>query len=250
MERLREDILSGALPPGAKLPPERVLAQDFALSRPIVREVLRGLQERGLVEILPARGTFVRAPSAADGARSLESYYRHRNATAREVMDARLMLETHAVRLAATHATAADVHALEQCQEEADHAQSVVERARIDIAFHGLLARASHNTVIETMFASITGLTFELMLRSHSDPQVVLRGMPLHRRIVDAIRAHQAGEAETAMREHLELAATLYGTDYERSVEAVAQRVLGPDVSLDGLLDEVTRRVEAAAQAS
>jgi DNA-binding FadR family transcriptional regulator len=145
---------------------ERVLAQDFAPSRPIVREVLRGLQERGLVEILPARGTFVRAPSAADDVRSLESYYRRRNATAREVMDARLMLETHAVRLAARSATAADIHALEQCQREADHAETVVDRARNDIAFHGLLARASHNTVIETMFASLTGLAFELMLRS------------------------------------------------------------------------------------
>jgi GntR family transcriptional repressor for pyruvate dehydrogenase complex len=250
MERLRDDILSGALPAGAKLPPERVLAQDFALSRPIVREVLRGLQESGLVEILPARGTFVRAPRAADGVRSLESYYRRRNATAREVMDARLMLETHAVRLAAVNATAADVHALEQCQDEADHAETVVERARNDIAFHGLLARAAHNTVVETMFASITGLTFELMLRSQADPQVVLRGMPLHRRIIDAIRAQEPGDAEAAMREHLELAATLYGSDYDRSVEAVAQRVLGPHVSLDGLLDEVTRRVEAAASAS
>jgi DNA-binding FadR family transcriptional regulator len=127
MERLRDEILSGELPAGSKLPPERVLAQDFALSRPIVREVLRGVQERGLVEILPARGTFVRAPSAADGVRSLESYYRRRNATAREVMDARLMLEIHAVRLAALNATAADVHALEQCQRDADDAQTVVD---------------------------------------------------------------------------------------------------------------------------
>jgi GntR family transcriptional regulator, transcriptional repressor for pyruvate dehydrogenase complex len=249
-ERLRDEILSGELPAGSKLPPERVLAQDFALSRPIVREVLRGLQERGLVEILPARGTFVRAPSAADGVRSLESYYRRRNATAREVMDARLMLEVHAVRLAALNATAADVHALEQCQRDADDAQTVVDRARNDIAFHGLLARASHNTVIATMFASITGLTFELMLRSQADPQVILRGMPLHRRIIDAIRARAPDDAEAAMREHLELAATLYGSDYDRSVETVAQRVLGPHLSLDGLLDEVTRRVEAAARAS
>jgi GntR family transcriptional regulator, transcriptional repressor for pyruvate dehydrogenase complex len=246
MERLRDDILSGALPAGSKLPPERVLAQDFALSRPIVREVLRGLQERGLVEILPARGTFVRAPSAADGARSLESYYRRRNASAREVMDARLMLEVHAVRLAALHADAADVHALEQCLRDGDDAQTIVDRARNDIAFHGLLARAAHNTVVETMFASITGLTFELMLRSQADPDVVRSGMPYHRRVLEAVRAGDAGAAEAAMRAHLELAASLYGSDYDRGVEGVAQRVLGPGVSLDGLLDELARRAGAA----
>jgi DNA-binding FadR family transcriptional regulator len=254
MARLRHEILSGERPAGSKLPPERVLAQDFALSRPIVREVLRGLEEHGLVDILPARGTFVRAPSAADGVRSIESYYRRRHATAREVMDARLMLETHAARSAALEATPAEVAALEQCLEDGRLADDVVDRARHDVSFHGLIVRASHNTVIETMFASIIALTFELMLRSHADPRVVERGMPLHRGVLDAIRAHDPEAAGAAMREHLELAATLYGSDYDRSVESVArrelERVAGLRVSLDGLLDEVTRRVEAAGRAS
>jgi DNA-binding FadR family transcriptional regulator len=249
-EHLRDEILSGRLEPGAKLPPERSLALEFQLSRPIVREVLAGLQEQGLVEILPARGTFVRSPSAAHGARSLESHYRRRNATAREVMDARLMLETHAVRLAALHATPAEIEAIERVLADNEEAGSVVERARHDITFHGLLARASHNTVIETMFASITGLTFELMLRSQGDPQVISRGMPFHRRVLDALRARDPDAAEEAMRQHLELAATLYGNDYDRSVESVArrelERFLGPNASLDGLLDEVARRVDAA----
>jgi GntR family transcriptional regulator, transcriptional repressor for pyruvate dehydrogenase complex len=246
IEHLRGEILAGRLRPGAKLPPERALAQEFRLSRPIVREVLSGLQEHGLVDILPARGTFVRVPSAADGARSLETHLRRRNATVREVMDARLMLETHAARLAARHADAADLAALERTAADAEAAEGAVERARHDIAFHGLLARASHNTVVETMFASITGLTFELMLRSQADPDVVRRGMPYHRRVLDALRAGDADAAEAAMRAHLELAASLYGSDYERGVEGVAQRVLGPGVSLDGLLDELARRAGAA----
>jgi DNA-binding FadR family transcriptional regulator len=249
-DHLRDQILSGQLAAGTKLAPERVLAQEFGLSRPIVREVLRGLQERGLVEIVPARGTFVRAPSTADGAQSLESHYRRHNATAREVMDARLMLETHSARLAAQRATAADIEALERCVVDAEEAENVIDRARHDIAFHGLLARASHNTVIETMFGSITGLTFELVLRSQADPGVARRGMPFHRRILDAIRAHDPDEAEKAMRGHLELASTLYGSDYDRSVESVArrelQRFLGPHISLEGLLEDVTRRLDAA----
>jgi GntR family transcriptional regulator, transcriptional repressor for pyruvate dehydrogenase complex len=252
-EHLRDGIVSGRLAPGAKLPPERALAQEFRLSRPIVREVLSGLQERGLIEILPARGTFVRAPSAAAGARSLESHYRRRNATAREVMDARLMLETHAARLAAAHATPEEVEALARCVADKEAAETVVERARHDITFHGLLARASHNTVIETMFASITGLTFELMLRSQADPRVAREGMPYHRIVLDAVRRGDPDAAEAGMRKHLELAASLYGGDYDRSVESVArrelERALGPSASLDALLDEVTRRVDAARAA-
>src|SRR5829696_2247481 len=127
LEHLRAEIIAGRLAPGARLPPERALAEEFGLSRPIVREVLSGLQEQALVDIQPARGTFVRAPSAADGARSLESQLRRRNATAREVMDARLMLEAQAARLAALHATDAEVAALERCVADMEAAEGVVE---------------------------------------------------------------------------------------------------------------------------
>jgi DNA-binding FadR family transcriptional regulator len=247
---LIEAIMSGRWAVGAKLPAERELAQDFNLSRPIVREVLRGLHERGLISIIPARGAYVQAPTAAGGAKSLESFYRRRNATAREVMDARLMLETHAARLAATAASDADVRALVICAEDCERSNNVIDRARCDIAFHGLLARASHNTVIETMFASITGLTFELMLRSLSDADVSARGLPFHKQILKAIQARDPDGAEVAMRGHLELAGEMYGEDYDRSVETVArrelQRSLGTQISLDVLLDEVMRRVEDA----
>ncbi len=249
-EHLLDEIVSGRLAPGTKLSPERVLAHEFGLSRPVVREVLRGLQEKGLVDILPARGTFVREPSTIDGARSLESYYRRRNATAREVMESRLMTETHTARLAAARATAADVEVLQRCLTDCETADNVIDRARYDIAFHGLLARASHNTVIETMFGSIASLTFELMLRSHADPQVMSQGLPYHRSILEAVQAGDPDRAERAMRDHLGLAGTLYGDDYDRSVEHVArrefQRFLRGPMTLEGLLDEVVRRFDAA----
>jgi GntR family transcriptional repressor for pyruvate dehydrogenase complex len=241
-EHLVAEIMTGRLAPLAKLPPERQLAQEFGLSRPTVREVLRGLEERGLVEIVPARGSFVRAPNAAAGARSLELHYRRHNATARDVMDARRMLETQTARLSALRATADDVAALERCLSQSEEADNVVDRARHDITFHGLLARTSANPVIETMFASISGLTFELMLRSHADPEVARRGLPYHRRVLEAIVAGDADKAEEAMRAHLDLAATMYGEDYDRSVENLARRelrrFLGPDMSLDRLVDE------------
>lgn len=241
-DHLVAEIMGGRLAPAAKLPAERQLALEFGLSRPIVREVLRGLQERGLVDIVPARGSFVRAPNAADGARSLELHYRRHNATARDVMDARRMLETQTARLSALRATADDLTALEGCLSQSERADNVVERARQDITFHGLLARTSANPVIETMFSSIAGLTFELMLRSHADPDVARRGLPYHRRILDAIRDRDPDEAEAAMRAHLDLAATMYGEDYDRSVENLARRelrrFLGPETSLDRLVDD------------
>lgn len=243
---LLDGIMSGRWPAGEKLPPERLLAQTFGVSRPIVREVLRGLQERGLIEIAAGQGTFVRAPTTADGARSLESYYRRRNATAREVMDARLMLETAAARLAALNADAAEVSAMWRALEDCEKADTVVDGARHDLAFHGMIARASHNPMMDMMFASIAGFTFELMLRSHADPEALKRGLPHHRQIAEAVGAHEPDAAERAMRDHLMLASTMYRDDYERSVDNVARRELAltpsGGVPLDELLNEVQRR--------
>lgn len=247
-EHLLGEIMSGRWPAGDKLPPERLLAQNFGVSRPIVREVLRGLQERGLVQIAAGQGSFVRAPSTADGARSLESYYRRRNATARDVMDARLALETGSARLAALNADAVEIAALRRTLQECESADNVIDGARCDLAFHGLLARASRNPVMDMMFASIAPFTFELMVRSHADAEVVRRGLPQHRLIVDAVERRQPDEAEQAMRDHLNLASTLYGEDYERSVDSLARRDLrlAGGVSLEDLIDRAIRRATGA----
>ncbi|MFI0454256.1 FadR/GntR family transcriptional regulator [Actinomadura sp. 6N118] len=245
---LVDEITSGRLAAGAGLPPERELAQTFGLSRPTVREVLRGLQERGLVEIVPARGTFVRQPSTVDGARSMESLYRRGAVTAHDIMDARLMLETYAARLAAERATPGDVDAIERCAVECEAAAGVLDRAHLDITFHGLIAKASRNAVIETMFGSIAGFTFELMLRSHFDAHVAERGLPYHRSIVDALRAGDGDRAAEAMRAHLTIAADLYGPDYDRSIDSVVRSQfpgLGSPQPLERLLAEVGKRFGA-----
>jgi DNA-binding FadR family transcriptional regulator len=248
---LSEQILTGRLAAGSKLPAERALADEFGVSRPIVREVLHGLQERGLVSILPARGTFVRQASPADGAGVLESFYR-RQATARNLVEARLMLEMYAVGLAAERATPAEIVALERCLRDFDNATHVVDRASHDVAFHGLIAQCTHNAVITTMFASISALTFELMLRSLSDPDVSTAGAPIHHAILDAIRAGDGPAAQAAMERHVGLAGHMFGSDLDAPVDETARRevnrLLGPHVSLDRLLADVGRRqAEAAA---
>lgn len=249
---LLDDILAGRIASGTKLPPERLLAQRFGLSRPIVREVLRSLAERGFVEILPSRGTYVREAHPTDGARSLDTSFRRRNTTVRELSEARHMVETCAAALAAANATQVEVTAMRRCLDDLAMTTQVLEQARLDLAFHALVVRASHNTVIETMYASITTLTFELMLRSLSDRQVRQTGAPWHEGIWQAIRDRDGKAAAAAMQEHLDKAKALYGSDFERSVDQVAQRelqrMLGPSASLEDLLDDIARRHAAFAR--
>src|SRR5512137_2609234 len=59
VQQVEESIQKGALKPGNQLPPERELAEQFAVSRTAVREAVKALREKGLIEIRPGRGTFI-----------------------------------------------------------------------------------------------------------------------------------------------------------------------------------------------
>lgn len=246
---LRDAVLAGRFAPGEKLPSERELAEKFGVSRPTVREVLRGLSDQGLVEIRAARGSFVRKPAVEDGARSLSELYLMRDTTVRELMEVRLMIETHAARGAALHATELEIRAMRLCLDEFSRARHILEAAQLDLVFHSLIVRAAHNTVQETMYSSISALVFEMMLRSLSDREVRSIGAPMHEEVWTAIRDHAPDRAEAVMKEHLTLAESLYGDDYNRSLRALAsrelRRSLGAAASIDAILAEVSRRHDA-----
>jgi GntR family transcriptional regulator, transcriptional repressor for pyruvate dehydrogenase complex len=223
---LEEELLSGRLPVGSRLPSERQLATRLGVSRPVVREVLRTLVERGLLEVSPGRGTFARAMEPNDVAAPMTSVYRRRNATPRDLVEARTMLECEAAALAAERATPAEVEELDALVRAIDVAEDIISKARADVAFHARIARASANPVIETMFLSITGLAFEHMLRSSADPHIPGEANPYHQRVVDAIRDRDRDSARAAMQAHLSVATRRYGADLDYSIEHLARREL------------------------
>ena len=239
---LAERVLAGVLSPDEQLPSERQLAQEFGVSRPMIREALRSLVERGVVRVEPSRGAFVNRPSASRGIRPLDLEYRRRGTTARQLSEARLMLETHAAGLATRHATAADVAILEAAVDRLEASPSPLERVRNDLAFHTALVAAAHNPVIETMFASIQALTVELMVRSAGDAEVVRRSEPYHRLAFEAVRDRDADRASEAMRAHLSIAESTYGDDYDRSLDTTAAhalRLIGSGAGVDEFLRSV-----------
>jgi GntR family transcriptional regulator, transcriptional repressor for pyruvate dehydrogenase complex len=243
LARLSDDVLSGRAGAGTKLPSERELAEQFGVSRPVVREALRGLVARNLVEVRPGRGAFVRAARATDAATEMDALLRRHQPTPRDLVEARTMLEATTASLAATRATETDVRGIADALERFDGASGVVEQARYDLAFHLAVARAAHNPVVETMFGAITGLTIELMLRSLADPGVTRLSVPYHQLILDAILARDPERARTAMSDHLDVASRTYGEDFERSLVSVARRelarLLDPGVTLEALLASV-----------
>ena len=232
-------FLSGTLPSGSPLPSERALSEAFDISRPLVREVLNALQQRGKVEIRAGRGAFVREVGVNDVARAMQSVGVVRAATPRMLVEARISLERQTAALAAERADEAEMLAIERALQAFDSAEHLVERARADIAFHLLIARASGNPVLEIMFGSIATLIFELLLRSLTDPTISRRGIPYHQDILKAIRARDPEAAVAAVSAHIAIAEQTFGDDYDKPLDDIARRELRRALGHDAPVDEI-----------
>lgn len=244
---LTDLILDGGLQSGEKVPSERTLATQSGLSRPVVREVLRTLQARGLIETQPGRGAFVMPADSVNVAGSLDSLARSASATPQHLIEARASLEENTARLAASRITDEELQKLNALSRAFDRADNVIDRARCDLAFHGVLARASHNPVLETMFRAIIPLVFVQQLRSLDDPQILASGAPLHGVVVDALERRDTKAAGAAARQHVELASQMFGDDLERSLDSIARRkvasLLGDSIQLDDVIHDVLRDI-------
>lgn len=241
---LAERVLSGELAADDRLPSERRLALEFGASRPMVREALRSLIERGLIEVEPGRGAFVRGDTGPRRFQPLDLEYRRRGTTARQLSEARLMLESEAAALATANADADDLATLERAVERLESSATPLDRVRNDLTFHTALVAAAHNPVIETMFASIQGLTVELMVRSAGDVKIVRQSEPYHRVAYEAIRDRNPMAARAAIQAHLSIAASSYGDDYDQSLDTTAARALrliGSGAGLEDFLRTVLR---------
>lgn len=247
-QSLEQAILAGEFRAGEKLPSERELATKYGVSRPTVREALKQLADRGLLNIEPGRGSFVAQQGANSAVKVLRPVYQQRRATARDVVEARIGLETEAAGLAALKATRADVGALGRTLVSLERTNDRIEIVKLDLAFHFGVIRGAHNPVIETMFASIAHLIVALMVRSAENAETRKQSHPYHKVIYEAVANGNVEQAQQAVRNHLVVGAETYGTDYEKRLDAMAhrslERILGPSADLDAFLESMLPHVK------
>lgn len=204
VEHVQGEILAGRLRPGDRIPAERELASHFGLSRAAVREAIKSLAEKGLLDVQVGRGSFVAALSTDHVVESMSLLLRDADNTPEHLQEAREILEVPIARLAARHRTPAHLarlHALLAAMES----QHNMSRAFIDAdtEFHHELARATGNPVLD-----VVSRTLLTMLRSERVFMVGFRdeiagAIASHRRILDAVAAADGDTAAAAMAEHL-----------------------------------------------
>ncbi|MFN8665842.1 MAG: FadR/GntR family transcriptional regulator [Gemmatimonadaceae bacterium] len=204
VEHVQAQILSGELKPGDRIPAERELATHFGVSRAAVREAIKSLAEKGLVEVHVGRGTFVAALTTDHVVESMSLLLRDARNTPEHLQEAREIIEVPIARLAAEHRTAENIERLKALMKTME-AQAHLTRAFIDAdgEFHYELARSTGNPVLE-----IVSRTLLTMLRSERVFMVGFRdeiggALKSHGEILAAVERQDAAAAESAMAEHL-----------------------------------------------
>ena len=200
---LAKEIAGGGYVLGDRMPSERLLAEQYQVSRPTIREAMIALEVDGMVEVVTGSGVYVRAlaPKTAVPAPADIGPF--------ELFEARAAIEGEAAALAARSITPEDITLLEELigKMEAANARDIPEAEGFDREFHLTIARASNNSAIlmcvtmlwDARAASLQNVKF--MEKVHGEG--ITPRIDEHSAIISALKSGDPDASRKAMRAHL-----------------------------------------------
>ena len=205
VEQIEVRFVSGELKVGDQLPSERELAEQFAVSRIAVREAVKTLREKGLVEIRPGRGTFITNGTQGVVRHSLDLLMKVGSAGASpNLVEVREIMEPEIAGLAAERINDAQILAMTKAVGLMDSAlENVNDFVEADLDFHLALAQATQNPIIPILMNSIIDLLREQRKRIALVEGGLSRGQYHHKKIMNAVLRHDSKAARLAMQHHL-----------------------------------------------
>lgn len=207
VRRIKEQITTGRLVAGHKLPAEREMARQFKTSRVSVREAYRSLQELGLLEIRRGAegGAFIVEVDHQPVLRSLALVLGLGKTTHKQLTEARMLIEPSIAQLAALRARKEDIVRLERVllEEEKDAAARTFRPTNSQ--FHRSVAGCARNLPLIVLMNALADLTANAAssLDTSTRTQHRLQNCRFHREIFDAIRSRDGGRAYRVMAEHV-----------------------------------------------
>jgi GntR family transcriptional repressor for pyruvate dehydrogenase complex len=209
-DKLLGEVVDGKFAVESLLPPEGDLAAAYGVSRLTVREAVRILRSKNVLEIHRGRGTFVNRPEAWTSLDAIVRVVANGDSAAgvsERLLEARAMVEIGAARLAAVRRSDEDLAELASCLDEmvkgADSGD-VELFVDGDIAFHDVIMRASGNLFVPFMFEPFGQLLRHTRQQTSAVPEIQRNAIAQHRAIVDSLASGDDGRARDAMEAHME----------------------------------------------
>ena len=204
-DSMEEMIFEGGID-DMRLPTEFELAEKYEVSRSVIREALKILNERGLVSMRAGDGTYVNIPKSEAISRVLGRVMRFNRVSDDKITKVRLLLETKTAEEAAINATDEDIALLEELNKQMElHHDNLEIRVNRDCEFHTAIAKISRNELLEFMVESLTEL-----LKEYIKERIALNtggsegGIKYHKKIIKAIKEHDVKKSKTLMKGHIE----------------------------------------------
>jgi GntR family transcriptional regulator, transcriptional repressor for pyruvate dehydrogenase complex len=206
VQQIEDSITKGTLKAGDQLPSERELALKFGVSRTAVREAVKALHEKGLVEAYSGRGTFITNGTSQAVRQSIDLLMRmDQPGGSAYLAEVRQILEPEIAALAATRIQEPQLTLMREAfavmNEALKDPDAYIEA---DLDFHLALAEAAENPLILSLLDSIVGLLREQRMRIFFEDGGPQRGQYHHARILAAIERRDADASRAAMRDHLQ----------------------------------------------
>ncbi len=186
--------------PGSLLPKEAELAERFQVSRVVIREAMKILEDRGMVEVRAGRGTMTVAPNPERVKESLLYLFRDQPMPTVEEMELllelRQVLEETSASLAAVRATAEDLREIEDALDSMSGKNGKLKQAiEADLRFHRAVMRAAHNPYLELVLDPVMSTYLQQIKLTNFN-----MGLDSHREIFEQIQARNAVGARQAVR--------------------------------------------------
>ncbi|MGA7221942.1 MAG: FadR/GntR family transcriptional regulator [Candidatus Acidiferrales bacterium] len=206
VQQIEDSILNGTLKSGDQLPSERELALKFGVSRTAVREAVKALHEKGLVEAYSGRGTFITNGTSEAVRQSINLMLRIDQTDGSEnLAEVRQILEPEIAAIAATRIQAQQIALMREAFSVMNNALKDPDAyIEADLDFHLALAEAAENPLILSLLDSIVGLLREQRIKIFFEEGGPERGQYHHARILAAIEKRDAEASRAAMRDHLQ----------------------------------------------
>ncbi len=212
VEQIQNLIKDGSLAPGDQLLPERQLAEKLEVSRSAVREALSALARMGLIEISPGSGAFVKKASIDNIIEPLASIMLRETKNVFHLLEARRILETGIVRIAALRANSTDLFIIRDAvMDIRQDVEFPKDPDEADLDFHTAIANATGNPILISMMTMIAGMLREAY--GPSRKKLICRGKNIwyehHLEIYNAINRKDPDKAALAMDSHIQTAINL-----------------------------------------
>lgn len=206
VRQVRALIEQGIFKPGDKLPSERELIKELAVSRASIREALRILEGLGVIEVRPGLGAFVLDRSRTDLNTIWRSWLLEQRQEFIDLLEVREALETKAAALAAERISdeaLQQLSAILRGMEDSARTENAEAAVEADIQFHELLSKASQNTFLIQLSDNISHAVLESRYGYFQQPNRIEASCRQHYRVLDALKRRDPEAASAAMLEHV-----------------------------------------------